>query len=91
MFTLEFYISDETTEDTNYALDLTTSETQQLKALLNKELSNLEEDRAMYKHVATNLSPRDVELKNKYWKFHQQATKQINKLAKIQQKIKRSL
>jgi hypothetical protein len=92
MFTLEFYVSDETAEDTNYALDLTTSETQQLKSILNAQLSLLERSRDAYKEIAVLCKfHKDKEGVEFYWKQHQNCTKQINKLAKIQAKIKRSL
>ena len=74
--------------------EVTQEEVQMIKAVLNNQLSVLEEVRADYKYFATELAtelPSDNrEMKNQYWDKYSKLSKKINKLAALQAKIKRN-
>jgi hypothetical protein len=89
MLTFHIHYNSQTDEPTHIIDDLTTSEVQQLKALLNGTISEHEHYRKAMSAMANVV--RDKETKSVYWKEYFNATKNINKLAKIQAKVKRSL
>ena len=70
--------------------EVTQEEVQMIKAVLNKQLSELEEVRGDYKYVATELPSDHRVMKNDYWNKYSKVSKKINKLAALQAKIKRN-
>jgi SLT domain-containing protein len=94
MFNIDFYYTsdDDCCENENVNLSLTVRETQQLKYLLSTQINEQEKYRQSCAGIAQCCARDNYKQgKDYYWKLYGKATDKINKLAKIQQKIKRSL